>query len=118
MAGQPTSNPARMVNLERCPIDDPDSAGGAAFSQACRKRFLEEGLCMLPGFIWSEALENLAEEANGCIGDPLGACSVNVFVDGGEHGWHFDESEFTGYADAASAGVGGLLRVRAPNPGA
>ncbi len=27
--------------------------------------------------------------------DPLGACSVNVFVDGGEHGWHFDESEYT-----------------------
>ncbi len=27
--------------------------------------------------------------------DPLGACSINVFRDGGEHGWHFDESEFT-----------------------
>lgn len=27
--------------------------------------------------------------------DPFGACSVNVFVDGGEHGWHFDESEYT-----------------------
>lgn len=27
--------------------------------------------------------------------DPLGACSINVFNDGGEHGWHFDESEFT-----------------------
>ena len=27
--------------------------------------------------------------------DPLGACSINVFVDGGQHGWHFDESEFT-----------------------
>ena len=27
--------------------------------------------------------------------DPLGACSVNVFIEGGEHGWHFDESEFT-----------------------
>jgi len=27
--------------------------------------------------------------------DPLGACSINVFVDGGEHGWHFDESEYT-----------------------
>ncbi|MGI9318002.1 MAG: HalD/BesD family halogenase [bacterium] len=27
--------------------------------------------------------------------DPLGACSINVFVEGGEHGWHFDESEFT-----------------------
>lgn len=27
--------------------------------------------------------------------DPFGACSINVFVDGGMHGWHFDESEFT-----------------------
>lgn len=27
--------------------------------------------------------------------DPFGACSINVFVDGGEHGWHFDESEYT-----------------------
>ncbi len=27
--------------------------------------------------------------------DPLGACSVNVFVEGGVHGWHFDESEYT-----------------------
>ncbi len=27
--------------------------------------------------------------------DALGACSINVFTDGGEHGWHFDESEFT-----------------------
>ena len=27
--------------------------------------------------------------------DPFGACSVNVFREGGVHGWHFDESEFT-----------------------
>ncbi len=27
--------------------------------------------------------------------DMMGACSINVFRDGGEHGWHFDESEFT-----------------------
>ena len=27
--------------------------------------------------------------------DPLGACSLNVFVEGGEHGWHFDEAELT-----------------------
>lgn len=27
--------------------------------------------------------------------DMMGACSINVFKDGGEHGWHFDESEFT-----------------------
>jgi len=29
------------------------------------------------------------------LADPLGACSINVFVDGGKHGWHFDESEFS-----------------------
>ncbi|MBX2883361.1 MAG: hypothetical protein KTR32_25635 [Granulosicoccus sp.] len=29
------------------------------------------------------------------LADPLGACTINVFVDGGEHGWHFDEAEFT-----------------------
>jgi len=29
------------------------------------------------------------------LDDPLGACSINVFVEGGEHGWHFDESEYT-----------------------
>ncbi|MEM7257480.1 MAG: hypothetical protein AAF404_08835 [Pseudomonadota bacterium] len=29
------------------------------------------------------------------LADPLGACSINVFTDGGEHGWHYDESEFT-----------------------
>ena len=160
---------ARMVNFEGCPIDEPDSAGGAAFVRACRNRYLEDGLCMLPKFLRPEALEILVEEVNGCIGDawfcngthnvhlvqadpgmpvgdvagrqertfvgsvpydrlgedsslrrlylwdplkdfvgavqgkprlhrfedPLGACSVNVFVDGGEHGWHFDESEFT-----------------------
>ena len=165
---------ARMANLDRCPIDDPDSVRGDAFARSCRERFLQDGLCMLPGFIRTEALEILVEETNRRIGDawfcksthnvyltpndrtpndpgtppgdvarrrertfvgsvpydrigedsslrrlylwdplkdfvgavlgkprlhrfadPLGACSVNVFVDGGEHGWHFDESEFT-----------------------
>lgn len=29
------------------------------------------------------------------LADPLGACSINVFVNGGKHGWHFDESEYS-----------------------
>ena len=169
-AGKPVIDAAGMVNLARYPIADPGSAGGAAFRQSCRRRFLEDGLCVLPEFIRPEALEALAGEADGFAGDawfcrsthnvyltkngrpgtpddgvdgrqertfvgsvpydrigessllrrlylwdplkdfigavlgktrlhrfadPLGACSVNVFVDGGEHGWHFDESEFT-----------------------
>ena len=186
MTGTLERSAARMVDLERCPIDAPDSIRGAAFVRACRERYLEDGLCVLPEFLRPEALEVLAEEANERLGDawfcrsthnvyltqngtgndapdaldapgtpdapdaavhdvaerhertfvgsvphdrigddsslgrlyrwdplkdfvgavlgkprlhrfadPLGACSVNVFVDGGEHGWHFDESEFT-----------------------
>ncbi len=169
MAGKYALGAARMVNLDRYPIEAPDSTGGAAFARGCRRRFLEDGLCLLPEFIRPEALEVLVDEASRCIGDawfcrsthnvyltrndpgvppgdvarrqertfvgsvpydrigddsslrrlyrweplkhfvgavlgkprlhrfadPLGACSVNVFVDGGEHGWHFDESEFT-----------------------
>lgn len=168
-AGKPVIGAAHMVDLARYPIAGPDSAAGAAFRQACRERFLDDGLCVLPGFIRPEALEALVREAEGFAGDawfcrnthnvyltghdpgtlagnvagrqertfvgsvpydrigedsplrrlylwdplkdfvgavlgkerlhrfadPLGACSVNVFVDGGEHGWHFDESEFT-----------------------
>jgi hypothetical protein len=37
----------------------------------------------------------LGKETFHRFADPFGACSVNVFVDGGQHGWHFDESEFT-----------------------
>ena len=180
MAGTLERSAARMVDLEHCPIDDPDSIRGAAFARACRERYVEDGLCVLPEFLRPEALEVLAEEARERIGDawfcksthnvyltqdgtgneasgaldapaapvrdvaerhertfvgsvphdrigddsalgrlyrwdplrdfvgavlgkprlhrfadPLGACSINVFVDGGEHGWHFDESEFT-----------------------
>ena len=37
----------------------------------------------------------LGKDAFHRLADPLGACSINVFVDGGQHGWHFDESEYT-----------------------
>jgi hypothetical protein len=29
------------------------------------------------------------------LADPLGACTINVFHEGWEHGWHFDEAEYT-----------------------
>jgi hypothetical protein len=158
-----------MINLERYPILDLTTTGGAQFAHQCRQTYLDTGLCMLPEFVLPAALVTLAAEANGltdqaffcnnthnaylteddpelaeddvakvleqtyvgsvpydCIdaatalrrlyqwdplkdfigyvlgketfhrfADPLGALSINVFVDGGAHGWHFDESEFT-----------------------
>lgn len=41
--------------------------------------------------------------------DPFGACSINVFVEGGEHGWHFDESEFTVTLMLQAPEVGGAF---------
>ena len=164
-----TISAAAMVDLDRYPIADLDSAESKAFADQCRQNYLETGLCLLPDFITPEAHRILTEEANSISGqayfcksthnvyltadnpnlpvdhvenrqeqtyvgsvpydqiagstclrqlycwdplkdfigyvlgknqfyrfsDPLGACSINVFVDGGKHGWHFDESEFT-----------------------
>ena len=158
-----------MVNTERYPVGDLDSKPGIALTKTCREEFVSSGLCILPGFIRSDAVDELVHEANGALeqayfcdsthnayltdtapdlssedvtqhqestfvgsvaydllagggalkrlyhwdplkdfiaaildkdplfrfADPLGACSINVFVDGGQHGWHFDESEFT-----------------------
>ena len=158
-----------MVNTERYPITDLGSGVGLALAQTCQEKFAKSGLCILPGFIRPDAVDELAREANSMLGqayfcdsthnaylteadpnlspkdvtqrqeatfvgsvaydllvdhgalkrlyhwdplkdfiaaildkdplfrfaDPLGACSINVFVDGGQHGWHFDESEFT-----------------------
>lgn len=39
--------------------------------------------------------------------DPLGACSVNVFRPGMEHGWHFDEAEYTTSLMLQTAETGG-----------
>ena len=160
---------AGMVNLNRYPIADLDSAEGLALAARCRQAYLDTGLCMLPEFILPPARKILASEANALsdeayfcdnthnayltaddsnlppddvarraqqtrvgsvaydrigehaslrrlyLWDPLkdfigfvlgkselhrfadvfGACSINVFVNGGQHGWHFDESEFT-----------------------
>jgi len=41
--------------------------------------------------------------------DPFGACSVNVFVEGGEHGWHFDESDYTVTLMLQAPEVGGTF---------
>ncbi len=158
-----------MIDLSRYPISDLSDHDSRVFVDACRQRYLQTGLCILPDFIRPEALELLASEAvdfsekayycksshnaylddgdasagetdvvnrreqtfvgsvaYDCIhessrlkqlyqwdplkdfiglvlgkypfyrlDDPLGACSINVFVEGGEHGWHFDESEYT-----------------------
>ncbi len=161
--------PADIINLDRYPIEDIHQGTGKDLALQSRRDYLDTGLCLLPGFINTEALVNMAAEAEAMRGDayfsksshsvyldkvessnttsdvtpqsqqthvgsvpydkiaadsllnrlylwdplknfighvlgkksfyrladPFGACSINVFVDGGEHGWHFDESEYT-----------------------
>ena len=67
--------------------------GSVAYDQIAEDAYLRQLYCWDPlkdfiGYV-------LGKSEFYRFADPLGACSINVFVDGGEHGWHFDESEFT-----------------------
>ena len=64
MTETPACTAARMVNLERYPVDEPDSNSYAELVRTCRDRFVVDGLCMLPEFIRPKALDILAKEAN------------------------------------------------------
>lgn len=159
----------QFINLEKYPFYGSDESLKNEFIENCRQTYLRTGICELPEFILSSALDSLVDEANQCMesayfcdnshnaylntpdnskgpgsventmertfvgsipydrvdsgsllnqiylwdplkdfigrvlgkspfyrfSDPMGACSINVFVEGGEHGWHFDESEYS-----------------------
>ncbi len=53
-----------LVDLERYPIHNPESAAGREFLDQCRTHMVEHGWCNLDGFIRPEAVELLAKEAN------------------------------------------------------
>ena len=55
----------KWVDLTRYPIDRLDSAEGQALVEHCRKAMADIGVCMLPGFLTSEAVETMRREANG-----------------------------------------------------
>ena len=48
------------------------------------------------------------------LADPLGACSINVFRDGWDHAWHFDESEYTVTLSLQQAEEGGDFLFTTP----
>ncbi len=62
----PSSRPeeaAALVDLERYPIRDLDSAAVAALVAECRRQMSATGACLLPGFLLPAATAALAEEA-------------------------------------------------------
>ncbi|WP_282120217.1 HalD/BesD family halogenase [Ruegeria atlantica] len=56
-----------LVDLERYPIADLESAKGAAFLKASQEQMEEHGWCNLDGFIRPEALAALADESNALL---------------------------------------------------
>ena len=57
------AQPDSIVDLKRYPILDLEAPEGRAVVEDCRRRFLETGLCLLPGFLRPEALSAMVEEA-------------------------------------------------------
>jgi hypothetical protein len=52
-------------------------------------------------------LSNLLGKKLYRLADPLGACSINVFRDGWDHAWHYDEAEYTVTLSLQQADEGG-----------
>lgn len=57
------TQPDEIVDLQRYPVGDLDAPDGSAVVEKHRRRFLETGLCLLPGFLRPEALSAMAREA-------------------------------------------------------
>ena len=56
-----------LVDLSRYPIDDLDNGDGAEFLAECQRSMDTHGWCNLDGFIRSDALDRLNDEANGLL---------------------------------------------------
>ena len=68
-------------------------------SRAIRRLYARDEFLELVRAVTNTTLYRLA--------DPLGAASVNVFRDGWEHAWHYDESEVTVTLSLQTAESGG-----------
>ena len=98
--GEDTSTTRRSVRARQ----EETFVGSVAYDLIPAKRSVETALSM-------GSIARLHRCRSGQIknsirfADPFGACSINVYRDGGEHGWHFDESEFTVTLSAAGPGA-------------
>ncbi len=61
------TEPADLIDLDRYPLDRPDSAGWKALVAHCRRQHETLGAANLAGFIRAGALERLAAEAVGLL---------------------------------------------------
>jgi hypothetical protein len=52
-----------LIDIERYPIDDLDSAAGRALIDRCRRDLAASGACQLDGFLSDDAIEQLTSEA-------------------------------------------------------
>ena len=56
-----------LVDLERYPVHNLDGDEGAAFVRSCHEHMTAHGWCSLDGFLKSEAIEMLVDEANSML---------------------------------------------------
>jgi hypothetical protein len=61
ISGAPS--PGALVDLDRYPLDQPESASAQAMVAALAGQLRDDGLCLLPGFLTKAATTLLAVEA-------------------------------------------------------
>lgn len=92
-----------VIDFERYPILDLSTADGRSFVDSCRQKYLDNGFCILPGFVRPQALQILAREAN-AVSDRAYFChnTHNVYLtddDGGR-----DENDIAGIQEQTDVG--------------
>lgn len=94
-----THNAYLTADDESLPADDLRRRQESTFVGSIAYDMIPENALLRRVYNWDPLKEFIAAVLGKPVlyrfADPLGACSINVFSDGGQHGWHFDESEFT-----------------------
>lgn len=74
-----------IVDLTRYPIDGPNSPEGRRLITTCARRFVEDGVVTLPGFLHPDAVRSIAAEATMLVERAFFCRSEhNVYLDAGD----------------------------------
>ncbi len=61
------ANPDTLVDIDRFPLEKPDSTTGQDFLACCRTKLEENSICVLEGFVKPEALAGMVKETSALI---------------------------------------------------
>ncbi|MBT5873227.1 MAG: 2OG-Fe(II) oxygenase [Candidatus Latescibacteria bacterium] len=90
-SAESNSDPGLLVDLAQYPIDAPQSYGYQSLIRVCHRRLKADGVCILPGFLLTQATSRMAEETDRIV-DRAFQCrdDHNPYLDTDDPAWPID----------------------------